>query len=283
MKVEELEIHSSVASFLRQAPKRGPKIATTDIETFPMLSYHWRMWKQNISTIMNVEDVTLMSYAFKWLDQPDAFYADNRGASRRDGGMRNDQKLLTGLHKILSETDMIVAQNGKRFDLPQIKGRMAIQRMEPLAPVKVIDTMVHNKNEFAFSSNSLAHLSPKFSDQPKIEHKLFPGFHLWAECLADNKEAWDECRLYNLTDVTSTEDMYMSLRGWYQGHHNVGPYVPNEGKPVCSVCASDTNARGTRKTQVGIYVRYQCTKCGHWDRGRVLVANRDERSHITMS
>lgn len=283
MKLDELEIHSSVAKFLRAAPRTGPKIATTDIETFPMLSYHWRMWKQNISTVMNLQDVTLMSYAFKWLEQPDAYYQDNKGASRRPGGMRDDTAMLRNLHKILSTTDMIVAQNGKRFDLPQIKGRMAIMGMEPLAPVKVIDTMVHNKNEFAFSSNSLAHLSPKFSDEAKTEHKEFPGFHLWLECLGDNPAAWAECRTYNLIDVTSTEEMYLKLRGWYQGHHNVGPYYPNPGHQMCSVCGGKVHFKGTRKTQVGIYVRTKCIDCGHWDRGRVLVANRDERSHILMS
>lgn len=281
MKLSDLILHPTAASFVRTAPSEGPRIGVTDIETFPMLSYHWRMWKQNISTIMNVEDVTLMSFAIKWLGQPDAFYADNRGMGKK---MRDDTKLLKQLHRILMSCDMLVAQNGKKFDLPQIKGRMAIKGMAPLPPIKVIDTLLHNRNEFAFSSNSLAHLSPKFAEEAKTAHKNFPGFELWLECLRDNPEAWAECETYNLTDITSLEEMYIKLRGWYQGHHNHGAYVTGVDGHVCPNCGSTkVVAKGKRQTQVGIYQRYKCTPCGAWSRGRSLIATRADRAHILMN
>lgn len=283
MKVQDLKLHRRLSNFLHTAPEAGPRVLVLDIETFPMLSYHWRMWKQNISTVMNLEDITLMSFAVKWLNQPDAYYADNRGMSKHPGGMRNDHAMLILLHALLSNCDMIIAQNGKRFDLPQIKGRMAIIGLEPLPPIKVIDTMIHNKNEFSFSSNSLAHLTPKFANEAKTEHQNFPGFRLWLECLKDNIKAWRECKLYNLTDITSLEEMYLKLRGWYTGHHNFGPYLES-GEQVCPNCGSDNlHERGTRKTQVGIYKRYQCRGCGAWSRGRLQSVGNKERKHILVN
>lgn len=283
MKSSDLTLHDSVASFLRAAPKRGPRIPVFDIETFPMLSYHWRMWKQNISTLQVVEDISMMSFAAKWLGQPDAFYTSMRGAGKR---MRDDIRLLRPLHRLLSNVDMVVAHNGHRFDLPVIRARMAERQLSPLPPIKVIDTYQLNKQAFGFSSQSLAHISPKFTDDGKTEHKQFPGFHLWLACMQDDPEAWDECETYNLTDCTSLEEVYMKCRGWYQGAPNVGPYFKDiaEGEHVCDTCGS-TNVRvkGTRKTQVGIYKRYRCLDCGHWSRGRLLVANRAQRAHILMS
>lgn len=284
MKVSELVRVDGPREFLKHAPLTGPRIIVADVETFPMLSFHWRMWKQNISPLQVVEDVSMMSYAVKWLGSPITCYNDNRGMGIKR--MRNDKKLLVGLHAILSNVDAVVAQNGKRFDLPIIKGRMAINGMQPIAKAPaVIDTLLHNKNEFAFSANSLAFLSPKFADEAKLEHKEFPGFNLWLECLKDNPAAWDECELYNVVDITSLEEMYMKLRGWYNGHFNYGPYIDAaEGTHVCPNCGSDhVHSKGLTRTQVGVYRRYICRNCGKGSRGRYQAVSRQDRAHVIVN
>lgn len=282
MTLDELKLHATPVQFLRAGPKQGPRVAVFDIETFPALSYHFRMFKVNILTEQMVEDISMMSFAVKWLGQPDAFYADMSGAGRH---MRHDRKLLKLLHTILSDVDMVVAHNGQRFDLPQISARMAERYFSPLPPIRVIDTLLLNKGVFGFSSQSLKHVSPKFTTDSKSDHALFPGFKLWRECLADNPAAWAECRTYNLTDVTSLEEVYMRVRGWYKGAPNMGPYVKAaEGEVVCRVCGS-TNMRNTKKkrrTQVGTYERYVCIDCGAWGRGRYLLGPKEDRAHITV-
>lgn len=254
-----------------------------DIETFPALSYHFRMFKVNISTEQMVEDISMMSFAVKWLGQRDAFYADMKGAGSY---MRQDRKLLKPLHRLLSDIDMVVAHNGQRFDLPQICARMAERHFSPLPPIRVIDTLLLNKGVFGFSSQSLKHISPKFTTDSKSDHALFPGFKLWRSCLEDNPAAWDECKAYNLTDVTSLEEVYMRLRGWYKGAPNMGPYIKaDEGELVCRVCGSK-DMRDTKKkrhTQIGTYHRYQCNDCGAWSRGRYLLGPKEDRAHIIVS
>ena len=281
----QLTLHESVRDFIRTAPgMTGPRVLVADIETFPMLSYHWRMWKQNISDAQVVEDVSLMSFAAKWLNQPDAFYIDQRGMGKR---MRNHRKTLAAVHKVLSNADMVVAHNGQRFDIPMLQGFMVEEGMPPLPPIKVVDTLLLNRKQFAFSSQRLGFVSPKFmpSDDAKSKHNEFPGFSMWLECLADNPAAWDANKEYNLTDVTALEALYLKLRGWYQGGPNFGPYsAAAEGDHVCPNCGSTgVDRKGYRHTQVGIYQRYRCNDCGAWSRGRVLTATRAERSHILMN
>ncbi|WWO60297.1 exonuclease [Xanthomonas phage SB4] len=279
-----MNLHKTPASFLRAAPKRGAKIATMDIENFPMLSYHWGMFKQFISPIQVVEHTTLMSYCFKWLGQDDVFYADMRGAGKN---MRNDLRLLKGLHKILDGVDLHVAQNGERFDLPKIRSRMAIQGLPPLKPTKIIDTLLMNKKHFGFASNSLEFVTNILPGIDKKDaHKNFPGFSLWLQCLADNPEAWDECETYNITDVTTTEQMYLKLRGWYNGQQNVAIFNDHvhEGDHHCDKCDSnDVVKDGLYRTKVGVYQAYRCKSCGGWSRGRVLLRNKAERGHVTIS
>lgn len=285
--MSDIIIHKTPASFLRAAPKTGAKIATMDIENFPMLSYHWGMFKQFISPIQVVEHTTLMSYCFKWLDSPHVFYDDNRGMGRK---MRNDNRLLKGLHRILDGVDMHVAQNGERFDLPKIRARMAVEGYAPLKPTKVMDTLLQNKKHFGFASNSLDFMSNVLDlSNKKKKHGAFPGFELWLECLQDNPDAWNECKDYNIRDVVATEEMYLRLRGWYNGGHNVAvfnDYDPTEGEAEhhCDKCGSpDTVKDGKYRTKVGVYQAYRCNSCNGWSRGRVLLLDKRQRSHINMS
>lgn len=284
MKLSDLTIHRDVSSFLAAGPKSGPQLMVGDIETFPMEGYFWRMWKQNISPIQVTQDVTMMSYAIKWYNQPDCLYIDQRGMGKR---MRNDKRLLQGLRRVLDRADIVVAHNGQRFDLPIINMRMVQQGLKPYSPVQVYDTYQLNKKALAFSSQALAFISPKFCEESKTEHKNFPGFHLWKECLADNPEAWDECEEYNIIDITSLEEVYDKVKPWHVNGPNMGPYMlplVEEDDRICPHCGSThVIKKGPRMTQVGVYDRYVCLDCGGYSRGRTLVKNKRQRAPVLMS
>lgn len=266
-----------------QVSKRftGPRVLVADIETFPILAHVWGLFKQNISLAQIAQDWSLMSFACKWLEQPEVFYLDTRG--QRD--VRDDSLMCEALWHILSNTDMVIAHNGQRFDLPKIKARMAKHGMSPIAPVTVIDTLNLNRTAFGFTSQKLEYTANHFASAQKDDHAEFPGWAMWLEILKGNMRAFKSCEKYNIRDVTSNEEMYLSLRGWYSGAPNMGPYLSvEEGEHTCPTCGStDVNEEGTRKTQVGIYRRYSCNGCGGWSRGRYLVVPRSARAHILMN
>lgn len=272
----------SLSKFLAVPDKiNGPRVLVADIETFPIVAYVWSLWKQNIGLEQIAQDWSMMSFAAKWLGQPELFYMDNR--SRDDA--RDDSLQLVALHAILRNTDMVIAHNGARFDLPKIKARMAMMGYDPLPPVKVIDTLLLNRKTFMFTSQRLGFVSDRFANVPKDDHAAYPGFKLWLGCMANEKAAWAECEKYNITDVTSLEETYLALRGWYEGAPNFGPYTTaEEGERVCPNCGGKhVIHRGTRKTQVGTYPRYKCVDCGAWSRGRFMLVSREERQHILMN
>lgn len=241
------------------------RIATLDIETFPIEAYVWDLWDQNVGLNQIIKEWSIASFCWKWFNEEDpskgeVIYMDTRGKNPR-----NDSKLLVELHKLLDSVDVVIAQNGKAFDVKKINGRLLECGYKPPSPYRVIDTMLEAKAVAKFSSNKLAWLSEHLTDTPKSEHKKFPGFELWSACLKNDLEAWEEMREYNIIDVEATEKVYLKLRGWIKNHPTVKIPKEADGRPACNRCGSTSlQRRGTLITNNGTKTRYQCNSCGGW-------------------
>lgn len=241
-----------------------PKILTLDIETAPLEAWVWSLWKQNVGLNQIVTEWSLLSYAARWLGQKKVIYKDNRDAA----DPRDDKQLLDELWELLNEADIVVAQNGKKFDLRKIKARFVMLGYRPFSPVRVIDTMLEARAAFAFTSSKLEWMSDKLTTAKKLKHEKFPGFELWKECLSGNVAAWNEMRKYNIQDIKATEELYLVIRPWIQGHPNITVYDDHEHQR-CPCCGSDELEQdGFAYTQSGQYYRYHCNACGAWSRSR---------------
>jgi hypothetical protein len=243
----------------------SPKILVLDIETAPKVAYVWRFWKENISAKQVKEHGHMMSFAAKWLGEDEIFYEENR--------KENDRVLIEKVCYYLDQADMVIAHNGERFDMKQIRARAVVHGLSPPSPVKVIDTLKIAKNEFGFASNSLEYLTTILGCKVKKGgHKKFPGFELWLACLRGVEEAWVEMREYNILDILALEELYYKLRPWDTKHPNLAVYAEDNDKVVCPKCGGDhVQWRGYAYTNVGKYHRFQCVDCGGWGRGRYSV------------
>lgn len=236
------------------------KILTLDIETAPLQSYHWGLFDQNISLDMVKVDWTILSFSAKWLGEKKVIFKCTGGRGVKK--VRDDKPLMGELWKLLDEADIVVAQNGKQFDIKKINTRLVFHGFAPYSPIQIVDTMLVAKGKFGFTSNKLAFLSEQLTDTVKSKHKKFPGFELWEQCLADNKEAWDEMQAYNSQDVVATEELYLKMRPWIDKHPNVAAYSTNE-IPECPRCGSHHIRKdGIRTSTSGKFQRYRCNDCG---------------------
>lgn len=248
-----------------------PKILTLDIETVPLESYTWGIWEQNVGLEMIKTEQSILSFAGKWLDKKTVIYADTMGRGAKK--VRDDKKLVGEIWKLLDAADIVVAQNGQRFDIKKINSRLIQHGFGPYSPVKVVDTLLVAKRHFAFTSNKLEWQSKYLTDSPKSKHKQFPGFELWAECLKDNPKARAELKKYNKQDVISTEKLYLKQRPWIANHPNLGTYSTEDG-PTCPNCNSpDVHKSGVRVLQQGTYTRFHCQNCGGWSRSKQMLAS----------
>lgn len=262
--------------------KTGPRILVLDIETSPILGYVWSLWNNNLGLAQVKKEWCILSFAAKWLGEKKVIYHDTFDQEDRE----DDSALIALLWDLLDEADIMIAHNGKQFDLRKIKARMFEAGYLPFSPIKVIDTLLETRKNFMFTSAKLEALTKKNCVIHKLTHKKFPGFLLWKEYLAGNPLARKEMREYNKVDVTSLEEFYILLRPWIDGHPNLGVYTDSiaEEEHRCPNCASTSVQRkGTRRTQVGVYPRYRCGACGTWSRGRLTINPKQHKAQLLVN
>ena len=233
------------------------KVLLVDLELAPNVAYVWGKWKQNIGDEMFVSKSFILSFTAKWLADPKIIYKENRNGA-------NDKAIVQDLYDLLDEADVVVAHNGKDFDLPIALTRGLVHNLPPPSPYHVVDTLKSARSHFRFLSNKLSALCEELGLAPKGKHKKFPGFELWKQCLANNDEAWDEMKEYNVQDVISLEALYLRLLPYIGGHPNVD--LSDGESLICPKCASNAiQKRGTYTSSVGvIYQRFVCKSCGTW-------------------
>jgi hypothetical protein len=254
-----------------QQAERGqmssPKILTIDIETAPLSVYAWGLWEQNVGVNQIKSEWRILSVAWKWLHEKKPFFVR---AMVKDEKV-DDAWVLAVIWGLLDKADIVVAQNGQDFDIKKINARLVAEGYPPYSPIRVIDTKLVAKRHFGFTSNRLEWMGVNVGGSAKEEHRKFPGFELWKQCLADNLAAWKEMAKYNVQDVLATEKLYLRLRPWIAGHPNVGTYVAADSH-VCPKCGGrHLVRRGVATTNTAVYLRYRCSDCGGWSRGRSTI------------
>lgn len=255
-----------------------PKILFIDIETAPVLANVWRLFKENVGLNQIEKDWHLLSYSAKWFKAPEdeVLYSDQRDET----DIEDDTRLLTELWELLNEADIVITQNGIRFDTPKIKSRMIIKGFKPFSSFKQIDTLVIAKKTFGFTSNKLEYMTDKLCTKyKKSKHGKFAGFELWKECLAGNIEAWEEMEEYNKFDVLSLEELYMKLAPWFDKHPNFNLYS-NKNTFKCNCGCGELVPDGYAYTQVSKFQRYKCTECGAEYRGRKNLFSKEKRESL---
>lgn len=258
------------------------KTLIIDIETSPLEAWCWGLWDQNIGLDFIKSEWTILSFSAKWLGRRTILYGDTGG--RGIGKVRDDKPLMKAIWSLLDEADIIVAQNGKRFDVRKMNARLIEHGFTPPSPYRVIDTMLVAKKYFAFTSQKLAWTSKHLTDVPKEEHKEFPGFELWVECLKDNPKAWRVMRRYNKRDVISTEEVYLKVRPWIENHPNLGVYDESE-RPLCPKCGGIRMNRSKQRfsmKQQGTYMQYICGDCGGYARGKIMQLPLEKRRSLLV-
>lgn len=258
-----------------------PKILTIDIETAPIEAYTWGIWEQNVGLDQIKTEWSILSYAAKWLHDPKMIFESTGGRGAKK--VRDDKKLMKGLWNLLNSADMVVAQNGQRFDVKKINSRLIEHGFGPYSPIRVIDTLLEAKKNFGFTSNKLAWMSNHLTETKKSEHKKFPGFELWLECLKDNPKAWKEMRHYNELDVISTEQLYLKMRPWIHNHPNVATYSSGEIRECPKCGCEDLRSNGWRILNGGKYRRFFCLGCGAWSRGKSMSLTVDKRKTMLVN
>lgn len=270
----------------KKKKNNGPKVLVFDIETAPMLAHVWGLFDQNVALNQIDKDWHVLSWSAKWYENENGdlfgphnkvMYMDQRNKKK----LEDDSILLKGIWKLLNEADVVITQNGRRFDVKKLNARFLLNGMQPPSSYKHIDTLVIAKNKFALTSNKLEFMTGQLCTKyKKLKSKKFQGFTLWKECLANNLEAWNEMEKYNKYDVLSLEELAQILIPW-DASVNFNLYTENSTH-VCTCGSEDFKKNGFSYTSVGRFQRWACTDCGKEVRDRTNLFNKEKKKSIKV-
>lgn len=262
------------------APKKeGPRILIFDIETAPMLSYHFGMWKQNIGLAQKIQNSFVLCWAAKWWGDETVMTGTVFDNAPEGSPLREDDyDCVEELAQLIDQADFVVAHNGKGFDIPVLKARMVRHNMLPLAPHKLVDTLKIAKKEFRFPSNSLDSIAQYLGCSRKLSHS---GFQLWRDVVEGCAKAQGEMLDYNIQDVLVLEEVYEKLRAWDSRSPNAALFF-NNTKKRCGCCGSESLTKVDKRalTSVSVFPTYRCNDCGKVMRSGSNQKTAEQRANV---
>ena len=243
-----------------------------DIETAPHKGYFWGLFNQNISIQQIVESGYTLCFAARWLGTKQILYR----SVHHDGRKR----MLRAAHALLSEADVVVHYNGRKFDIPVLNKEFLLESMAPPAPFLQLDLLSVVRKNFRLASNKLDYVGRFLGVGSKVEHR---GMEMWAGCMDGDDRAWEDIRRYNRGDVRLLEKVYYRVLPWIAEHPTLRACT-EEGARVCPACGGfRVRRRGFYHTKVLRYQRYQCQECGAWSRGSKADTTKLERTYKLRS
>jgi len=282
--IEKIKV-SSVERMLRDATARGimpeeveetnrPNVLVLDIETSLMSCFVWSPGKQYIGPSQIIEDWHTLSWAVKWLFEPDA-YSDV--LTPEEAMEHNDKRIIESIWEFLDKADIVIIHNA-RFDVRKLNARFIYYRLPPPSPYKVVDTLIQMRSQALFSSNKQDELAKKLGFAPKVEHE---GYNLWVKCFYGDPDALLKMEEYNKGDIFSLEELYVIIRPYIKSHPNMNLYVEGDGNN-CPNCGG-TKIGWMDKfyyTSVNKYSTFRCQDCGAVGRARTSALSKDEKPDI---
>lgn len=238
-----------------------PKILIFDIETAPMQAYVWKRYKENVSLEQTISESFMLCWSAKWLYSEEIL---GDCLTSAEATAEDDSRVVKSLYDLINQADIIVAYNGRNFDIPYMNQRFLVYGFNPYVPVHIVDPYETAKSVFRFSSNKMDHIATELG----LQNKIKTDFDLWKGCVRGNKKSLEDMLKYNKQDVVVLEEIYCQMLPWMKNHPNISNYLDN--KHTCIKCGSENIVKLNRYfyTPSGKYELYRCKSCGAIFRGK---------------
>lgn len=233
-----------------------------------MLVTTWGLFKPYLSHENIERDGNLLTAAWKELGKAEVHSVNVDPTAPTD-----DKELVMELAAALAEADVLVAHNGDSFDLPWVNARLAFHGLQPLPPLRSVDTLSIAKRYFRFSSNRMDALGEYLG----LGRKIKTSYSLWKDVMEGDEAALAQMVKYNKQDVKLLEKLYLRLRPFMLHHPNYNLVIGGAAGAAmkCPTCGgSSMEKRGSRILNSTLRQRYHCTTptCGAWSYGGKAIA-----------
>jgi hypothetical protein len=263
---------------------RPPRILTLDIERLPgratvqhrgltITGDFWDLsgWKHTIGYRIPPSAVTewprTICLAWRWYGGKRVQFA----AEWLEGGR---EQMLRTAWELFHEADYVIGHNLAGFDAKKLAGEWwADLHLSPPSPYKVVDTLKVARSRFSLESNQLDALLTRAGIQGKTDKYSVAVAR--AACEGD-KAAQRKIRMYNQGDIEASDNLYMAVLPWIQGHPHIGLYTGDED--ACGHCGGELKQSDWYRTAVTAYAQMHCQNCGAWYRKTHIKARVSSRA-----
>ena len=235
--------------------KTSPRVLYYDIETTLAKSYHFNYWKTNIGVKQMIEPSHMLSHAWCWGEDGEVFSSI---LTQKEALDKDDERIVLEAWTLFDKADIIVAHNGKRFDVGKCNGYFLKYGLPKPSPFKVIDTLEIAKKNFNLPFKSLEYLAKFLNVELKLDAG---GLETWIGCERGDQEALDTMAEYNRGDIITLREIHKRLKGWDNNGVNIALYN-DEHDSVCTHCGSDDVSVLTDKYAYTPQRKYQVYRCG---------------------
>ncbi len=225
-----------------------------DIETSPLVVLSWRTgYKINLSHENILSERKIICAAWKW-------EGESTVHSARWDGDQSDRPLIEKVVPVLEKADEIVGHWLDGFDMPWVRTRALVHRVQTLPKYKTIDTCKWARRHFYFCSNKLDYLARFLG----IGAKIRTEYDLWRKVvLHKDARALSYMVEYCKVDVELLEKVWARLQQAVPHQTHAGVMngaekwtCPKNGSENVSVSKTKVTALGTKQFQMN------CRDCG---------------------
>ena len=236
--------------------KSEPRTLYYDIETTLAKSYHFNYWKTNIGVKQMIDPSHMLSHAWCWGEDGEVFSSI---LTQKEALAKDDERIVLEAWTLFDKADIIVAHNGKRFDVGKCNGYFLKYGLPKPSPFKVIDTLEIAKRNFNLPFKSLEYLAKFLNVELKLDAG---GLETWIGCERGDQEALDTMVEYNRGDIVTLREIHKRLKGWDNNGVNIALYN-DEHDAVCTHCGSADVSVLTDKYAYTPQRKYQVYRCGN--------------------
>jgi uncharacterized protein YprB with RNaseH-like and TPR domain len=204
-----------------------------DIETSQIVAKVFWTGKQYVGFDKLKTEPKIISISWKWLGEDKVHYL----TWDKD---HSDKQMLVDFLPEYNKADMVIGVNNDNFDNRWINARAAKYRLQVNTMIRSFDIQKEFKRLFRIPSYSMKYAAKFFGlDQQKQQHE---GIIMW-DMIEDGtpdqqKEYLKKMVDYNIQDILTTEDLYLSLRQ-YMGHKMHLGVFDDKAKYTCPNCGGN--------------------------------------------
>ncbi len=210
----------------------------------------------------------IMCFAAKWYGNDDVIFLDERAPNGRGtGGMK---RMVQTMWDLVDAADVVVTYNGEKADIPWMHEEFDYLELPRPMPPRSIDLYKTNRSRFARPYKTLRYVARELGVSAKIG---VSGKDLWQLCAEGDPDAWEQMREYNVQDVLTTEEAWLSQLSWLNGAAHLGVLIDDGENRRCPNCGSTKLTRHHKPARANVraYEAFRCDNCGTPIRTNILV------------